>query len=278
MLQRTRALRTWNLAAGSLILLFLVLPILWLIRTAFTPASQLFTTSFHWLPRQFTVSNFSFAIGHTHLGTYLLNSLLCAGGAAVIATALATYAAYGLATFAFPFARTLMAVFLLAQVFPAALLLIKLYPMFVKVGLTNSQLGLALAYVTLSLPAALYIMHSFLLKLPKELIEAARIDGTGEFRIFHTIVYPVIKPALVAVWLFSFMWGWNDLLFSLTLISSDQLKTLGPGLLSTYLGQFRDDWGGIMAASILASLPVVALFMVFQRTFVRGIMAGAVKG
>jgi multiple sugar transport system permease protein len=278
MLQRTKSLRAWNLVVGSGIAIFLVFPLLWLVRTAFTPESKLFAFHFSLLPSHFTLSNFSFALGQSNLGTYLLNSIICAGGGALIATALATYAAYGLVSFEIPFARGLMSVFLLAQIFPAALLLIKLYSIFVSVGLTDNRFGLALAYVTLSLPAALYIMHSFLLKLPGELIEAARIDGAGEFRIFHSVVLPLIRPALVSVFLFSFMWGWNDLLFSLTLVSSDSLKTLGPGLLSTYLGQFRDDWGGIMAASILSSLPVVVLFMLFQRTFVRGVMAGAVKG
>jgi multiple sugar transport system permease protein len=258
--------------------LFLFFALFWLIRTSLTPASELFDTNFRWLPSHYTLHNFWHALHDTSLKSYVYNSLLDAGGAGVIATALATYAAYGLVMFGFRFSRGLMGVFLLAQAFPSALILLSLYPAFIRLHLTNSHLGLMLAYVVLSLPSAIYIMHSFLVRFPTDTLEAARLDGCGEFRAFHTIVFPVIRPSLIAVWLFSFMWGWNDLLFSLTLTSSDRQKTIGPGLLSTYLGQFTDDWGGIMSASILASLPVVVLFAFLQRTFIRGITAGSVKG
>lgn len=257
---------------------FLFLPLVWLVRTALTPPDEIFQTNFSWLPKVFTGENFAFAFAQTDLLRFLGNSLLTAGGAAVITTALASYAAYGLAIFRFRFKRSLMTLFLLAQVFPVALILVSLFPLLSDSGLLNNYGGLAIAYIILSLPSAIYIMHGFMMNIPLELVEAARIDGAGEVRTFHSVIVPIIRPALITVLLFSFMWGWNDLLFSLTLISSQELLTLGPGLLSTYLGEFHDNWGGIMAASVIASIPVVVLFIWLQKYFVQGVTAGAVKG
>jgi multiple sugar transport system permease protein len=278
MFRPTLGVRIWVPIVLIVVGAFLFLPIIWLIRTALTPADELFSTDFTWLPSTFTLENFAFAFSETGLLRFLVNSLLVAGAGAVVATALASYAAYGMTVFAFRFKRTLMTVFLLAQVFPVALILVSLFPLLTQAKLLNNLIGLGIGYVILSLPSALYIMHGFMVNFPTELVEAARIDGAGEFRTFHSVVLPVMKPALIAVLLFSFMWGWNDLLFSVTLISSSDLRTLGPGLLTTYLGQFRDNWSGIMAASIIASVPVVVLFIWLQKYFVRGVTAGAVKG
>ena len=270
--------RIWVPIVAILVGAFLFLPILWLLRTAVTPVNEVFSTVFAWLPKSFTLENFVFAVQQTGLVGFLVNSLVAAAAAAIVSTALASYAAYGLTVFRFAFKRSLMTLFLLAQVFPVALILVSLYPLLAGVHLLNNVVGLVIGYVILSLPSALYIMHGFMTTFPLDLVEAARIDGAGEFRIFHSVVIPVMKPGLIAVLLFAFMWGWNDLLFSVTLISSPELKTLGPGLLTTYLGQFRDNWAGIMAASIIASVPVVVLFIWLQKYFVRGITAGAVKG
>ncbi|WP_426518756.1 carbohydrate ABC transporter permease [Diaminobutyricibacter sp. McL0618] len=278
MFRNSAAVRIWVPVVAILVGALLFLPLVWLVRTAVTPVEDVFSTTFTWLPKTFTLDNFAFAFAQTDLVQFLANSLLVAGVSAVVATALASYAAYGLTVFQFGFKRSLMTLFLLAQVFPVALILVSLYPMLSQVHLLNSLIGLGVGYIILSLPSALYIMHGFMVNFPTELVEASRIDGAGEFRTFHSVVLPVMKPALIAVLLFSFMWGWNDLIFSVTLISSADLKTLGPGLLSTYLGQFRDNWAGIMAASIIASIPVVVLFIWLQKYFVRGMTAGAVKG
>lgn len=278
MFQRTPLVRIWTIVAAIVVGGFLFLPILWLIRTGLTPLDELFSSDFAWLPAAPTLDNFAFAFSETSLPRYLLNSLVMASVAAGISTALASYAAYGLTVFRFRFRRSIMTLFLLAQVFPVALILVSLFPLMAGAKLLNNVIGLTIGYVILSLPSALYIMHGFMLNFPTELVEAARIDGASEFRTFHSVVLPVMKPALIAVLVFAFMWGWNDLLFSVTLISSQDLRTLGPGLLTTYLGQFRNNWGGIMAASIIASVPVVVLFIWLQKYFVRGITAGAVKG
>ena len=121
------------------------------------------------------------------------------------------------------------------------------------------------------------MLYSYFVNVPTEIIEAARADGAGELYILHHIVLPLALPALVTVGLYAFMWAWNDLLFSLTLVTQAELRTVGPGLLLGYLGEGRSDWGGAMAASMVSSLPVVIGFSLLQRFFIQGLTAGAVK-
>ena len=170
-----------------------------------------------------------------------------------------------------------MFLMLSAQMFPFAMMLISLYPLLQWAGLLNTRVGLIVAYIILALPSGTYMLYSYFVNIPTEIIEAARADGAGELYILHRIVLPLAMPALITVGLYSFMWAWNDLLFSLTLITEPQLRTVGPGLLLNYMGESRNDWGGAMAASIVTSLPVVIGFAFLQRFFIQGLTAGAVK-
>jgi multiple sugar transport system permease protein len=164
-----------------------------------------------------------------------------------------------------------------AQMFPFGLLLISIYPLMSEIGLLDTRTGLILSYIVFALPVSTYMLYSYFSQVPDELIEAARADGASDLRIFHTIVIPISIPPIVTVFLYSFMWSWNDLLYSMTLIVSDDKRTIGPGLLLTYLNEVNSDWGGAMAASLLASAPIVAAFLFLQRYFIQGVTAGAVK-
>lgn len=190
---------------------------------------------------------------------------------------LATYAAYSFAKFRYRGRKPLMFLMLSAQMFPFTMMLISLYPLLQWAGLLNTHMGLIIAYIILALPSGTYMLYSYFVNIPTEIIEAARADGAGELFILHRIVLPLAMPALVTVGLYSFMWAWNDLLFSLTLITTPELRTVGPGLLLNYIGESKNDWGGAMAASIVSSLPVVIGFAFLQRFFIQGLTAGAVK-
>ncbi|MCA0425297.1 MAG: carbohydrate ABC transporter permease, partial [Proteobacteria bacterium] len=207
----------------------------------------------------------------------LKNSLLVSGSAAVLNTILAIYAGYSFAKFRYPGRRPVMVMLLSAQVFPFGLLLISLYPMITALGLIDTRFGLVLSYIVFALPVSTYMLYSYFSQVPSEMIEAARADGASELRIFHTIVLPVSIPAIVTVLLYGFMWSWNDLLYSLTLIVSDDKRTIGPGMLLSYLNEINADWGGAMAASIIASAPIVVAFAFLQRWFIQGVTAGSVK-
>ena len=262
-------LDTWQsrMVFGAGLLLvggFLLLPLAWMVLTSFKPEQELFVRMPLWLPQAPTLEHYAQMLARGDMALQLRNSLITALSGAVLTVALAVYAAYGFAKFRFRGRKPLM-------------LLISVYPMLQALGLLNTHLGLVLSYIILALPSGTYMLYSYFVNVPSEIIEAARADGAGELYILHRIVLPLAMPALVTVGLYAFMWAWNDLLFSLTLVTEPQLRTVGPGLMLGYLGEGRSDWGGAMAASIISSLPVVVGFAFLQRFFIQGLTAGAVK-
>ncbi|WP_181183593.1 MULTISPECIES: carbohydrate ABC transporter permease [unclassified Mesorhizobium] len=267
--------------ARALALLFLVsflfFPVYWMMVTALKPNQQIFVQFPEFIPTHPVLDNFKRAISQSNLPTYLVNSMITAGGSSLLTTTLAALAAYGFAKYRFSGRFATMNIMIGAQMFPFAVILISLYPMMQSAGLLDTLTGLTIAYVVFALPPAIYILFSFYSRLPNELIEAARIDGASEIAILRRIVLPLSKPALISVAVYSFTWAWNDLLYSLTLVTSDNLRTIGPGLLLTFFGEMQQDWGGAMAAAILASLPAVIIFAFLQRFFVAGLTSGAVK-
>ena len=257
--------------------LFLFFPIYWLVSSAFKGNAELYRIVPTLWPQEPTLEHFRTAFGRGQLGQQLRNSLLVSCTAAALNTLLAMYAGYSFAKFRYAGRRAVMVVLLSAQVFPFGLLLISLYPMITDLGLIDTHLGLILSYIVFALPVSTYMLFSYFSQVPGEMIEAARADGAGELRIFHTIVLPVSVPALVTVFLYGFMWSWNDLLYAMTLIVSENKRTVGPGMLLAYLNEVNSDWGGAMAASIVASAPIVLAFAFLQRWFIQGVTAGAVK-
>jgi len=265
--------------AGTIIVFgaFLFFPIFWMFSTSFKPEAEIFVRMPTLLPAAPTLANYANALTRGDLLLYLRNSLLSACGGALLTVVLGMYAAYGFAKFRYRGRTALMYLMLSAQMFPFAVLLISLYPLLQSVGLLDTRTGLVIAYIVLALPSGTYMLYSYFVSIPPEIIEAARADGAGELFIFHRIVLPLAVPGLVTVGLYAFMWAWNDLLFALTLITSADKRTVGPGLLLSHLGEMRNDWGAAMAASILSSLPVVIAFGFLQRFFIQGLTAGAVK-
>ena len=256
---------------------FLFFPIYWLAISAFKGNAELYRIVPTLWPHAPTLDNFETAITRGKLLLHLKNSLIVSGSAAAINSLLAMYAGYSFAKFQYPGRRAIMLLLLSAQVFPFGLLLISLYPMMTDLGLIDTRPGLILSYIVFALPVSTYMLYSYFSQVPSELIEAARADGASELRIFHTIVLPVSIPAVVTVFLYGFMWSWNDLLYAMTLIVSEDKRTVGPGLLLSYLNETNADWGGAMAASLVASLPIVLAFGFLQRWFIEGVTAGSVK-
>lgn len=264
-------------AVFAVIASFLFLPLVWMVLTSIKPESEIFVRFPTLWPNAPTMDSYTSLFGRGDMVSNLKNSLITAGGGALLTVFLATYAAYSFAKFRYRGRKPLMFLMLSAQMFPFAMLLISLYPLLQQFGLLNTQLGLILAYIILALPSGTYMLYSYFVNIPTEIIEAARADGAGELYILHRIVLPLAMPAMVTVGLYSFMWAWNDLLFSLTLITKPELRTVGPALLLNYIGESKSDWAGAMAASIVSSLPVVIGFAFLQKFFIQGLTAGAVK-
>jgi multiple sugar transport system permease protein len=259
------------------IAVFLFFPVWWLVISAFKGNAELYRLIPTLWPHAPTLVHFETAFTRGNLLPQLANSLTVSCAAAALNTVLAMYAGYSFAKFRYAGRRAVMLVLLSAQVFPFGLLLISLYPIMVGLGLIDTLGGLTLSYIVFALPVSTYMLYSYFAQVPSELIEAARADGAGEWRIFHTIILPVSIPAIVTVFLYGFMWSWNDLLYAMTIIVSEGNRTIGPGLLLSYLNETNADWGGAMAASIVASLPIVFAFAFLQRYFIQGVTAGAVK-
>ena len=259
------------------IAVFLFFPVWWLVISAFKGNAELYRLIPTLWPHAPTLVHFQTAFTRGNLLPQLANSLTVSCAAAALNTVLAMYAGYSFAKFRYAGRRAVMLVLLSAQVFPFGLLLISLYPIMVGLGLIDTLGGLTLSYIVFALPVSTYMLYSYFAQVPSELIEAARADGAGEWRIFHTIILPVSIPAIVTVFLYGFMWSWNDLLYAMTIIVSEGNRTIGPGLLLSYLNETNADWGGAMAASIVASLPIVFAFAFLQRYFIQGVTAGAVK-
>lgn len=256
---------------------FLFFPVYWLVVSALKPDAELYRLQPTLFPEALTLAHFRKAIFQGNLPLHLSNSLIVSLSSATINTVLAVYAGYSFAKYRYFGRKPVMLFMLSAQMFPFGLLLITIYPAFSDLGLINTRFGLMISYIVFALPVATYMLYSYFSQVPNELIEAARADGASDLRILHTIVLPISFPPIITVFLYSFMWSWNDLLYSLTLIVSESKRTVGPGLLLTYLNEVNSDWGGAMAASLLAALPVIVGFMLLQRFFIQGVTAGAVK-
>ncbi|MEJ1160555.1 carbohydrate ABC transporter permease [Prosthecomicrobium sp. N25] len=269
--------RTVFLAVAGAIALYLFFPIYWLVISAFKANGELYRIVPTLFPHEPTLDHFRTALGQGRLPEQLRNSLTVSLSSASVNTALAIYAGYSFAKFQYAGRRLVMVMLLSAQVFPFGLLLISLYPIVTSLGLIDTRIALVFSYIVFALPVSTYMFYSYFTQVPSEMIEAARADGASELRIFHTIILPVSVPAVVTVFLYGFMWSWNDLLYAMTLIVSEDKRTIGPGMLLTYLNEVNADWGGAMAASIVASAPIVVAFAFLQRWFIQGVTAGSVK-
>jgi multiple sugar transport system permease protein len=258
-------------------LFFLLGPVYWMAVTALKTSGEVFALPPTLIPRDPTLANFAKVWATGQVGRYVANTLVVSGSTALITTALAALAAYGFAKFRFRGRKALMLTMIGAQMFPTAVVLLSLYTMAQATGLLDTRTGLVVAHLALALPASIYILYSYLVNLPDDLIQAARVDGAPEHTIFLELGLPLIAPGLITVFLYSFMWSWNDLLFALTLVTSDANRTVGPGLYMTFLGELDQDWGAAMAASLACSAPIILIFGALQRYFIQGLMAGAVK-
>jgi multiple sugar transport system permease protein len=257
--------------------LFGMLPVYWLVATAFTPDDKAFSFPPSLFPTEITFDHFANLARNEQLFGYLVNSVIVSVVTAVLSVVVSAYMAYAFSKFRYRGRRSLMHLVLASQMFPQALLLVTLYAVFSASGLLGSYTALILSFTTFTLPLCVWMLKGIFDTVPSSLMEAAAIDGASRLRTLHQIALPLAAPGLVAAGLFAFVRAWNDFVFALTLTDPDR-QTLPPGLVHTYLGEFQTAWPDLMAASFVVSLPVIAAFMFLQRYLVGGLTAGAVKG
>lgn len=261
------------------VLATLFFPVYWLIATSLKTALDVYKIPPTWLPYPITFQHYTdLWAGYVPFPLYLRNSAIVCTATSLLATAGATLAGYALSRLNFPGKRPFLLTILATQMFPHVLILISLYVMYRELHLMDTHLGLVLAFTTFAVPFSVWMMKGFFDTVPSEIEEAALIDGCTRMRALRSVVLPLVSPGLLAVALFSFLDGWNNLLYPLTLATSAEVRTIPPGLLTSFLGQFKHDWGGMMAASVVVTVPTTIIFILLQRYLVQGLTAGAVKG
>ncbi|NMB73755.1 MAG: sugar ABC transporter permease [Myxococcales bacterium] len=210
-------------------------------------------------------------------GHQLANSLVCSLSATLLGIFLACTAAYAFSRFRFPGRRAGLLSFLVVQMFPGTMMMIPLYILVDRLGLLDHILGLVLVYSTTAIPFCVWMLKGYFDTIPKELEEAAIIDGASRVRIFWTIMLPLARPAIAVTALFCFMTAWNEFILAATFMNDETAQTL-PVMLNSFVSTTTVEWGHFAAGAILVSLPVVALFFALQRYLVSGLTAGSVKG
>ncbi|KQY13741.1 carbohydrate ABC transporter permease [Rhizobium sp. Root482] len=256
---------------------FALFPLYWLLKVSVTPNKLLYSEGIRMWPSRTSFEHFEFVLRHSDFPVFFKNSLIVSGSTAVIVTALASLAGYALSRFGFRGKYWIVALMLLTQMFPLVMLVAPIFKMLSPLGLTNSLTGLILVYTAFNIPFATFLMQSFFDGIPKDLEEAAMIDGATQFVAFRQIILPLTLPGIAATLGFVFTAAWSELLFSLMLISGNDAATFPVGLLS-FVSKFSVDFGQMMAAGVLALIPACLFFLLIQRYLVQGLTAGAVKG
>ncbi|MEM1286720.1 MAG: carbohydrate ABC transporter permease [Pseudomonadota bacterium] len=271
-------LQTQALLVGLQILvaIFVLLPFFWMFSVSLKPTTEPFAIPARLWPDAPTLENYVTAF-RPEFRTYFLNTLIVSGASVVITVTLGLLAAYSFSRAQLFIITALMSLVVLAQMFPHAAIIIPFYKMMRAADLLNTYWSLILAYVSVTLPVAVWMLRGFLLKLPISLEEAAAIDGASPLRIFFDVVVPLARPGVIATAVYVLIVTWQEFLFALSFTSTREMRTLPVGL-NDFIGQYGIRYGELMASSVMVSVPVIAVFFFLQRYFVAGLTAGAVKG
>jgi multiple sugar transport system permease protein len=272
---RRAAAWVWQHALTILLVAVFVFPFVVMLMTAFKPTEDIFSAPPELWPRTWTLEQFAAALEQFPFWRYLANTLVISG-LSVAGTLLASpLVAYALAKLDWPGRNLLFITILATMMLPPQVTLIPIYMLWNGLGATNTYLPLVLP-AFLGTPFFIFMIRQFLIAVPGEMLEAARVDGASELRIYWTIVLPIARPALITSAVFQFVWSWTDFLNPLIYLNDADTYTLSIGLYS-FFGQHGVEWGPLMAACVLFTLPAIVIYIVAQRYFVGGIAAGAVK-
>jgi ABC-type glycerol-3-phosphate transport system permease component len=271
---RRRAL----LYLGALVLVAVgAFPLLWMLSTSLKPSGEIFATPPRLVPHRPTLENFTRLFSDTAFLTYFRNSAVVSLTTVLVTLTVSSLGAYGLTRFAFAGRDRVAGLILTTYMFAPVMIIIPFYILVKQLGIVNTHLALVLSYTTFCLPVCLWLLRAFFLSIPIELEEAALVDGAGRGRAVWHVVLPLALPGLIATGIFTFILAYNDFLFSMVLITSEELKTLPVGVNDLFNATIVD-WGMIMAAGVMITAPAVLFFAAVQRYLVQGWGAGGVKG
>jgi N,N'-diacetylchitobiose transport system permease protein len=267
----------WN-AVGLLVFAIMVFPVFWMISTAFKPDSEINSLTPTWFSFHPTLDHFREAIHRPFFWQDVKNSLIIVSVTVTLAIVLSFLAAVALAKYGFTGRKLFIVLVIGILMLPQAGLIIPLYVVLARYHLTNTLTGVILTYMTFVLPFAVWTLRGFILGIPRELEEAAMVDGSSRLGAFLRILLPLAAPGLVATSVFAFVTTWNEYIFAAVLLSDQKQQTVTVWLSYFYGTSRNTDWGALMAASTLTAIPVVVFFLLVQRRIAFGLTAGAVRG
>ena len=270
--------RPWALYAGALVLLGLgAFPLFWMLSTSLKPSAEIFATPPRLVPAQPTLENFGRLFRDTRFLTFFRNSAVVSLATVALTLGVSALGAYGLTRYRFAGREKVAGLILTTYMFAPVMIIIPFYILVKQFGLVNTRLALVLSYTTFCLPFCLWLLRAFFASIPLELEEAALVDGASRGRAVWHVVLPLALPGLIATAIFAFILAYNDFLFAMVLITSEELKTLPVGVNDLFNATIVD-WGMIMAAGVMITAPAVAFFAAVQRYLVQGWGAGGLKG
>ena len=262
---------------AALVVAVCVFPFVWMALSSIKTLGELYTVPPVWLPETPSLENYKKVLFESNVPRYFINSTIISLGATAIALILAIFASYGFARFRFRGKPAYQAFILIGQLLPTAAIIVPLFITLRWLGLVNTYLGLILVYMIVTLPLSVWMLTSYFKAIPVELEEAAIIDGASRLGVLFRVTLPLSLPGVVAIIIYAFVTTWNEFIFALVLAQDARVKTLPIGI-AEFTTEFNTDWGAVMAASLIMTLPIAILFFAMQRLFIGGLTAGALKG
>ena len=275
---RATSARLWQVL-GNAVLLFgvflTIIPFLYMISASFKPGSEIYTIPFQFFPQNIYLGNYLLLFQQTNFVRWFENSVILAVGRTIIGVILSLMAGYAFAKFDFRGRNILFILVIATLTLPIYVILIPLYAMMVRLGWINSYAALILPFGAQAI--GVFLARQYLLSVPNELLEAARIDGAGEWSIFMRIILPIAQPVIATMAILFFSGAWKDFIWPLIILNDDKMFPVSLGLPSL-IGPYTQEYGAVMAGSFMGTLPILIIFLIMQRRFIEGVMAGAVKG
>jgi ABC-type glycerol-3-phosphate transport system permease component len=266
-----------NLFAWSVVLA-VAFPLLWMVVTSIKPQTELFRRPPNFLPETVTFEHYWRLLARTDFLIYFRNSAILSTATTLVVLVIATLGAYSLVRFRYRGREALAMLVLFTYLLPSVVLILPLYLMLVKLGLSNTLASLVIAYTTFALPYALWLLRSFMAGIPEDLESAALVDGATRMGAFRDVILPQLLPGIISTALFTFILSWNEYLYALVLVNSNEARPLTTGVMNMLVSSFNIEWSLLMAASVMMSVPLIVVFAFLQSYLTRGFGAGAVKG
>lgn len=261
----------------ALFLLYIVFPFLWQILTSIKPPQDLWSTPPKWIPSDIYFGSFAAVFTKRHFLTYMKNSFIIVCATTLLSIFVSSLAAYALARLKIRFKRLILSLVLSVSMFPGIAIVSPLFIFLKNVNLLNSYLGLILVYTTFTIPLSLWNLNAFFRQIPFEMEESAKMDGASPLQTFSKVIVPLAVPGMFTTAILTFIAAWNEFLYSLIFNTRDAMRTVPVGI-AMFPGEYDLPWGDISAASVVVTVPLIVMVLIFQKRIIAGLTAGAVKG